>query len=156
MAFTLEYAFGPCLGCDEVMALGTTGVTDFSAASAAAFTDLVARLTNGVDESLETWVKWYSGIHERGGSGFVPLESTRVGSPDLAGHTIEFIRREITRNDVSQMTFGGGQPGVRSDFSVRWTFYGDDPVQAPEPTSALLFSVGLLGVTAMRRRRFIR
>jgi hypothetical protein len=146
-----------CVGCGMILPIspGTTGTFDFNSGNAPGFAGFVTRITNGVNETLSTGLNVFAGATFRGSSGFAPLEFTRLpGGTDLAGHTIDFVRLEILKDDVTAAS-GTGTVGFTLDFDTKWTIFGDDTgsTEAPEPTSMVLLGTGVAGLVARQRRR---
>lgn len=155
MAFDLSYGAAPldCAGCDVVLALGTTGTFDFNSGNDPQFAGLVAHLTNGIDEGFLTGITLYSAGSFLAGGGQIQLESLVFpGNMDFVGHTIDFVRLEILSNAITP-TREDGLNGIRIDFDVKWTVFGDDPAPVPEPAIAVLLGTGVLAVVRARRRR---
>src|SRR5262249_1932442 len=124
------------IGGDLIIGQGETGAFDFDSTNSAAFEAIATRLTDGVPEEVQ-----------QGTFGFNP-DSIVIGGAyyggvlELAGSQIDFIRLV-----VNAARGRGGFPDV---LYVRgeWQIYGT-PV--PEPSTAGLTAVGLLGL-AFRRR----
>lgn len=85
---------------------GESGFVDFDASNAADFNAIVTRLTNGVDEQIDTGIL---GITQSGsarvltvgsGSESVSLDGINTRS-DLAGHSIGFIRLVVSKVEMT-------------------------------------------------------
>lgn len=103
------------------------------------YTNAVAGLTNGVNNSIDTAV-WVGG---NGGSGYETSESGFGISPDFVGYT---IRRIGCRVDYASTAY----TAPWTHFDAGLTFIVD---VVPEPSSLLAIIGGLAGLGLVRRRR---
>jgi hypothetical protein len=147
----------PCVGCDFVLPLRTTGGFDFDATNSPGFLSLVAQLTDGIDQTL------YQGANVADASGQEccgfgsggPESALLRAQPDLTGRQIDFIRLVILANEVTI----SGVDSWRISTDVRWEFWGSGtpvpsaPPAIPEPGTFLLVASGALATVARHRKK---
>jgi hypothetical protein len=150
-----------CLGCSLVLSVGQTGTFDFPASE---FPELIDRLTDGVDDHLQSTVFLLDadGVFV-GGVGSGAPESLRLGGmPDLSGREIDQI--SVT---IHSLTVGPGccldptgtPAGLSWSADVTWQFFGSGaPIQrVSAPASLTLLWLGFaIGAVADWRRRYRR
>lgn len=119
---------------------GAAGTLDFALASAPDFAAFVDGFTNAVDDYVTVLIEW----PDVGGGGSIDPESDLgLGSPDLYGNELEFVRLVVHDLRITPWL-----DGFAADVDLTYEFYGT-PI--PEPAALMLLALGSLAV--LRRRR---
>jgi hypothetical protein len=119
----------------------------------AGFDKFAEYLTNGSDNEL--WLGFKLLPSEGGGASFDFESEYFDTSPDFLGCTIASIGLEINSFSLESPGSDPNQDGVWTDFSfnVKYNIYGQcNNSRVPEPATMLLFSAGLAGLGAFRKK----
>jgi hypothetical protein len=136
------------LGPEKQWSLGETGSYDFNATNAADFSGIAAMMTNGADDDISTGELMLlpgTALGFTGSLGIGP-ESGRLGSPDLVGASVDFIRLVATN-----VSFELSDVFLTRRLEANWQVWGTRAA-VPEPSTLLLLGSGLAGVIALRKR----
>ena len=151
----------PCVGCNLILNFGQVGSFDFNSSNTPDFDAFAAKATDGIDQML--WMQsGFVGSEGFGGGG--GLESGRgLGSPDLMGNTLLFVRLNLTQNEASSVLGADGRLRSEQSFAGAWEFWGIAgvvtppppiaPAPVPEPATMTLFGAGLAATAWWRRRK---
>ncbi len=147
VSLAIPDANGPAIFEDIYISTAAVGQTfTVSAANDPDFSDFVAAITDGVDQTITVYQLRGPGL-SGGGGGIQALESSvqrfgSAGNPDLAGFNISSISMRI--NDFT----------TGEDDRVKATFFFEGAEQVPTPSSfAALVGMGLMGLIAVASRR---
>jgi hypothetical protein len=123
---------GSLLGGNFFVALGTRRSFDFNAQNAVNFDEIVAQLTDGIDDFWEAHFHLRPAEGKGYGAGIGGRESEVFGGL-LQGRSIDFIRLRIEDSNLSPR-----ESGWRYNPQFRWEFWGTgEPLEPPSPSPKL-------------------
>ena len=151
----------PCIGCNLILGFGQVGSFDFNSSNTLDFDEFAAKATDGINQQL--WQKsGFVGSAGFGGGGNSE-SGWGLGSPDLVGNTLLFIRLSLTENAASSVLGDDGRLNSQSRFTGAWEFWGSPgvvlppppplPAPVPEPATMTLFGAGLAATAWWRRKK---
>ncbi len=128
------------IGCDRLLRPGVSYVIDYDAANAAAFSDVVSRLTNGIDDQALLGFfavdEWLAVIKVLGGRGVgehlagqrPPGSTAHFVGPDFVGFTVDFMRLRVSNIQVGLETRNGNLY-LSYSLYASWEYWGRNAPQ---------------------------
>lgn len=141
----IDPGFIEYFGRDVTWPDNDSGNFDFTSVNSNEFLQLSFIVTNGVDDDLGFLIRTPDGNLGGGHSG--TESSFGLGTPDLVGNQIDFIRLVVHDLSIQPFMSPFAGEGIQWDAHITWEFWGT-PI--PEPATVCLLALGAL---ILRKRR---